>query len=207
MPTAETIVVVTLAGLALSASPGPSMLYVLSRSVGQSRNAGLMSAAGLGVGGVVLALAAAFGLAALLEASPIAYSIVRYAGAAYLVYLGYDLIASREETRGEVAHVDTSSLWRIFYQGVLVEVLNPKTLLSFLAFIPQFVDQGRGSVTAQMLVLGVLVPLTAVPSDLIVATAGGTIADRMARRRTHQVLLKWGGGLFLMGLGVRIVLV
>jgi len=201
------MVVVTLAGLALSASPGPSMLYVLSRSVGQSRNAGLVSAAGLATGGVVLALAAAFGLAALLSTSPLAYTVVQYVGAAYLVYLGYDLIVSKDDTRGELEPVNAASLWRIFYQGVLVEVLNPKTMLFFLAFIPQFIDQERGSFTFQMLVLGVLVPLTAVPSDLIVATAGGTLADRLARRRKSQIILKWGGGLFLIVLGVRIVVV
>ena len=110
----------------------------------------------------MLALATAFGLAALLSASPLAYKVVQYAGAAYLVYLGYDLIASKDDTRGELEAVNAASLWRIFYQGVLVEILNPKTMLFFLAFIPQFIDQDRGSFTLQMLVLGVLVPLTAV---------------------------------------------
>lgn len=204
MPTPETLFVVALAGLALSASPGPSMLYVLSRSVGQSRDAGLVSAAGLAAGGVVLAFAAALGLAALLQASPVAYAIVQYAGALYLVYLGYDLLASKEEPRGELSRVNRNSLWRIFYQGVVVEVLNPKTVLFFLAFIPQFVDQDRGSTVLQMLVLGILVPLTAVPSDIIVATAGGTIADKIATRRRSQLVLKWVGGLFLIGLGLRI---
>lgn len=207
MPTAETIAVVTLAGLALSASPGPSMLYVLSRSIGQSRSAGLASAAGLAVGGVVLALATALGLAALLAASPIAYRIAEHLGAAYLVYLGIDLLRSKVSDRSEVSGVAVRSLWRIFYQGVIVEVLNPKTILFFLAFIPQFVDQARGSITVQMLVLGALVPLTAVPSDLIVAFAGGSLAERLAVRQRSQQVLKWIGGLFLIGLGVRIVFV
>jgi threonine/homoserine/homoserine lactone efflux protein len=206
MPTIETIFAVTLAGLALSASPGPSMLYVLSRSIGQSRNAGFMSAAGLATGGLVLALATAMGLAALFTTSPVAYAIVQYGGAAYLFYLGVDMICSRDETTSEVQEIRRTSLWRVFYQGVVVEVLNPKTILFFIAFIPQFVDAELGSLPAQMLVLGILVPLTAIPSDLIVASTGGTLATQITRNQLIHQALKWAAGLFLIALGGRVLI-
>jgi threonine/homoserine/homoserine lactone efflux protein len=205
MPSFETIVVVTLAGLALSASPGPSMIYVLSRSIGQDRNAGYASAAGLATGGTLLALAAALGLSALFAASVAAYTAVQFGGAAYLCYLGIDLIASKEESKSALEQVRRSSLWRIFYQGILVEVFNPKTILFFIAFIPQFVDAELGSVPLQMLVLGILVPLTAVPSDIIVATTGGSLAMLISANRRAHTILKWLAGLFLIGLAANIL--
>ena len=205
MPSIETVFVVTLAGLALSASPGPSMLYVLSRSIGQSRNAGFVSAVGLATGGMVLAVATALGLSALFATSSFAYAIVQYCGAAYLVYLGVNTLTSRESGKDPIDRVRNASSWKIFYQGVIVEVMNPKTILFFLAFIPQFVDAERGSLSLQMLVLGLIVPLTAVPSDLIVAITGGTLAQRISTHRTAHLALKWLSGLFLVGLGVRIL--
>ncbi len=209
MPSVETLVAVTLAGLALSASPGPSMLYVLSRSVGQSRAAGLASAAGLAAGGVVLALAAALGLAATVTLSPTLYVVVRTGGGLYLIYLGLnalrDIWGSREEIRPDARSARAQQpLSRIFYQGVLVEVLNPKTILFFLAFLPQFVDSTGASIAVQMLILGALVPLTAVPSDLIVAMSGGTLADKLASHRRTSVALQGLSAAVLIGLGIRI---
>jgi threonine/homoserine/homoserine lactone efflux protein len=206
MPTLETIIIVTLAGLALSASPGPSMLYVLSRSIGQSKGAGYASAGGLAAGGMLLALAAALGLSALFATWTIAYTVVEVGGAAYLCYLGIDMIASESESMNTLEKVRRSSLWRTFYQGVAVEVFNPKTILFFIAFIPQFVEAEVGSVTLQMLVLGILVPLTAIPSDIIVATMGGSLAGLISAHRTGQTILKWVGGLFLIGLAARILI-
>ena len=154
-----------MAGIALSVSPGPSMLYVLSRSIGQSRNAGYMSAFGLAVGGTVLAVATALGLSALLATTPLVFTVIKYCGAAYLVYLGIDMVWAKNEGGNErIDKVRVESLPRIFWQGVIVEILNPKTVLFSWRFIPQFVDEQLGSATFQMLVLGVIVPLTAIPS-------------------------------------------
>ncbi len=205
MPTFETIIIVTFAGLALSASPGPSMLYVLSRSVGQSHTAGLVSAAGLAVGGFVHVIAAALGLAALFNYLPGVFTAIKFAGAFYLIYLGIDMIRDHQDDAptgpSKVRHL---SLRRIFYQGILVETLNPKTLLFFVAFLPQFVDQQLGSVGVQMVVLGALVPLTAIPSDLIVALTGGGIAQHLARNRAMSRWLSWLAGAILIGLGLNI---
>lgn len=206
MPTFQTIVVVALAGLALSASPGPSMLYVLSRSVGQSRGAGLVSAAGLAVGGFVHVVAAALGLVALFMYLPSMFVVLKFVGAVYLIYLGIGMVrdGGDEDADKGLEQVRQLSLRRIFYQGILVEVLNPKTLLFFVAFLPQFVDYRRGSIVSQMLVLGALVPLTAIPSDLIVAFTGGNIAQRLARNRTASRALSWLAGAILVGLGLNL---
>lgn len=205
MPSVETIVVVTLAGLALSASPGPSMLYVLSRSVGQSHVAGLVSAAGLAVGGLAHVIAAALGLAALFAYLPSVFLALKILGAIYLIYLGIDMIRGHQSgDQTDLEKVRRLSLRRIFYQGILVEVLNPKTLLFFVAFLPQFIDHQRGPIGTQMLILGALVPLTAVPSDLIVALTGGGIAQHLSRNRTMSWVLSWIAGVILIGLGLNI---
>ena len=206
MPSLESIIAVALAGLALSASPGPSMLYVLSRSVGQSRAAGLASAIGLGLGGVLLAAATALGLAAVLEQSQGAIDALRIAGSAYLVFLGVSMIWEAHATQPqklEVSDVRKHSLSTIIWQGVLVEFLNPKTVLFFVLFLPQFVEASGGSisddnVTLQLLVLGILVPLTAVPSDLIVAFVGGSVAQTVNNNPMISKVLSWVGGLTLI---------
>lgn len=180
------------------------MLYVLSRSVGQSRAAGLASSIGLALGGMALAIAGALGLAAVFIASPVLYGVVKFGGALYLLYLGGQMIFSKNGRDGEVKAVKQLGFFEICYQGFLVELLNPKTLLFFVAFLPQFIEPERGSVTLQMLVLGMLVPLTAIPSDIIVAFTGGTLARQFSRNRHLRRSLEWVGGLFLIGLGLRI---
>ncbi len=206
MPSLESIIAVVLAGLALSATPGPSMLYVLSRSVGQSRAAGLASAIGLGLGGVLLAAATALGLAAVLERSEWAIDVLRIAGSVYLVYLGAHMIWEAHASQPQKLMVQTvrrRNLSTIIWQGVLVEFLNPKTVLFFVLFLPQFVEASGGSisdgnVTLQLLILGILVPLTAVPSDLIVAFVGGSVARTVNDNPVISKALSWLGGLTLI---------
>lgn len=212
LPSSETIAMVALAGLALSATPGPSMLYVLSRSVGQSRAAGLASALGLGLGGVILAAATALGLAAVLQQSGWAIEVLRIAGSLYLIYLGLSMIWEARANAAEefeIQAVREKSFFSIVWQGVLVEVLNPKTVLFFVLFLPQFVVQAGGEVSgdnvaAQLLILGVLVPLTAVPSDLIVAFVGGSVAQKVNDNPSVRVALSWIGGLILIAIAVNL---
>ena len=207
MPEWETIAIVAFAGLALSASPGPSMLYVLSRSIGQSHQAGLMSAAGLAAGGLVHVVAAALGLAVVFTWFPAVFVALKLAGALYLCYLGVSMLLEKlADSQQQLKKVQPLSLRQIFYQGILVEALNPKTLLFFVAFLPQFVDPENGSVSTQMLILGALVPLTAIPSDLIVALTGGGIAARLARSPLANRVLNWLGGLILILLGLNLFL-
>lgn len=205
MPSAETMLIVALAGFALSATPGPSMLYVLSRSVGQSRAAGLASAIGLGIGGLFLAVIAALGLAAIFQQSATAYYTLTVAGAIYLIYLGSRMIIEERSTRAEafeVTRVEQRSIGKIVWQGILVEILNPKTVLFFMAFIPPFVEMDRGDVTLQLLILGILVPLTAIPSDIVVAIVGGSIAGAVRSNMMIKTGLSVLGGLFLIGIGI-----
>ncbi len=201
MPSLETLIMVIIAGLALSASPGPSMLYVLSRSLGQSRNAGLVSSAGLALGGMVHAVAAALGLSVIFNYLPVTYVLLQVLGAIYLLYLGYQMV-TEAQVLGEAEEVTDTPLRKIFLQGIMVEVLNPKTILFFVAFIPQFVNEERGSVPLQMLILGMLVPLTAVPSDIIVSFTGGSLARKILATPKLELALRFTGGAFLVGLGL-----
>lgn len=206
MPPLETMLSVALAGFALSASPGPSMLYVLSRSVGQSRAAGLASALGLGLGGVLLAVATALGLAALLARFDVLVVVLRYLGSAYLIWLGLGMIREARESAAvsfEAQKVEARSFSRIVWQGAMVELLNPKTVLFFALFLPPFVGVSAGldtspDVQKQLLILGILVPLTAIPSDLLVAYLGGSMAQAINSQRKLREGLAWFGGLVLI---------
>ena len=208
MPEFETMITVALAGLALSATPGPSMLYVLSRSVGQSRAAGFASAIGLGLGGVLLAIATAFGLSIVFATFEWVVPALRLIGSLYLVWLGVDLIREAYRTSDDEMRtraVRHRSFGSIIWQGVWIELLNPKTVLFFALFLPPFVETGttggrEGPVWLQFLVLGALVPITAVPSDLAVAWMGGTAAERLTRSRNVRIGLAWTGGLILIGI-------
>lgn len=203
---------VALAGLALSATPGPSMLYVLSRSVGQSRAAGLASALGLGLGGVVLAAATALGLAAVFQQTSWSIEVLRIAGSIYLIYLGGQMILEARSSASEefkVREVRQHSFISIIWQGVLVELLNPKTILFFVLFLPQFVEASGGriegdNVATQLLILGILVPLTAVPSDLIVAFIGGSVAKTVDSNPAVRMALSWIGGLILIAIAINL---
>lgn len=142
------LALVALASLALAIVPGPAVLYILTRSMSQGRAAGVVSVAGIHVGTLVHIIAAALGLSALLIRSVVAFSVVKYAGAAYLIYLGIRTLRQKGEESGHVASRE-QSLKKVFYQGIVVNVLNPKTALFFFAFLPQFIEPGNGKETLQ----------------------------------------------------------
>ena len=212
MPSLEAMIAVALAGLALSATPGPSMLYVLSRTVGQSRAAGLASALGLCLGGIVLAVATALGLAAVFEASSWMVTALRFVGSAYLIWLGIDMIRGAKadaQVTLDVEKVEQKPFSSIIWQGIIVEVLNPKTVLFFALFLPPFINAGDiqgtdANVTMQLLVLGALVPLTAIPSDLVVAFMGGTMAKVINREKAMRERMAWAGGLILIAIALNL---
>ena len=205
MPTTETIILFMAAALALNVTPGPSILYVMSRSVGQGRTAGLVSALGLGAGSLIHAGAAALGLSVILAYSPLAYTVVKYLGAGYLVYLGVRilLVGDRQLRTAVLAHV---SLTRVFWQGVVTELLNPKIVLFFMSFLPQFVDPARGSVAGQTLFLGLLFHVTGVPINMLVAVVGGAIASWLSQNPVFARVRNGLAGAVLIGLGVRLAL-
>src|SRR5882762_11286018 len=181
--------------------PGPAVTYVVSRSVGHGRAAGLVSVMGIVAGPLCHVVAAALGISALLTSSAVAFQIVKYLGAAYLVYLG---IKTLRRNDGQLLDADAAEtrLIRIFGQGLLVNLLNPKTALFFLAFLPQFVDPTRGHVSLQILQLGILFALMGWCSDSVYAVIAGTVAERIRgslRLRRVQRNLS-GGGLIALGL-------
>ncbi len=194
-----------LASLALLVVPGPAVLYIIARSVGQGRLAGVVSAAGVQVGASFHIAAAAIGLSAILLSSALAFDVVKYLGAAYLVYLGVRQLLGRGEAEGE-AIVRPESLRRVFIQGVIVNVLNPKTALFFFAFLPQFVDPARGSVALQVLLLGLLFVTLAILNDGAYAILAGTLGNWLRGNQRFWAGQRLFAGLVYIGLGVTMAL-
>ena len=202
IPSAASIGVFSIAAILLLLTPGPAVLYIVARSVEQGRIAGLASVCGITTGTLVHVLAAALGLSALLASSALAFAVVKYAGAGYLIYIGVRRILSRSDLPASPLKLPERSLGRLYRDGFLVNLLNPKTALFFLAFLPQFVDPSRGAVAAQITFLGVLFTLMGLTSDSLYALIAGT-AGRWVKRNGQY--LRWEryvtGGVFI-GLGV-----
>jgi len=189
------------AALVLLITPGPAVLYIVARSIDQGRRAGLVSMLGVHAGTLVHVAAAAAGLSALLAASATAFSVVKYLGAVYLISLGVRRLLDRGPATAP-ADVRPRPLRRAFLDGVVVNVLNPKTALFFLAFLPQFVDVSRGSVGAQILGLGLLFVLLGSITDGLYAVGAGTAAQWL--RGNPQFLRgeRWVAGSAYIGLGL-----
>jgi threonine/homoserine/homoserine lactone efflux protein len=171
------------AALTVGVSPGPGMMFAVARSVGQGRMAGAVSVAGLSAGSFVLCLAAAFGVAAVIAASRIAYDMLRYLGAAYLVYLAVRAVMIGGALPGREESGRREPLARVFRQGVVTNLLNPKSGLFYLAFVPPFTDPERGSVAAQFILLGIIFNLLGNTINLAVAWFFGGIADWLSAHR------------------------
>lgn len=192
-----------LSALLLNITPGPDTLYIVGRSSSQGLRAGALAALGIGAGALVHVSAAALGLSAILAASATAFTVVKWVGAAYLLYVGVGLIRSSGATSaGAVTDDRTLSLRGVFLQGFFTNVLNPKVALFFLAFLPQFVDPSRGAVAFQIAFLGLLFTVMGLTSDALYALVAGT-AGRWVKGNAH--FLRWEryvtGGVFI-GLGV-----
>jgi threonine/homoserine/homoserine lactone efflux protein len=187
----------SLTAVALLVIPGPAVLYVVVQSAEQGRRIGLASVAGLHLGTLVHVTAATVGLSALIVASAVAFSVIKYAGAAYLIYVGVRKLLGGDELAQLRRQRD--SLQRAFVRGTIVNVLNPKTALFFLAFLPQFIDTDRGGVWSQALVLGLVFVGLGLVTDSLYAVAAGTIGGALRRRRRA---LRYGSGVAFVGLGV-----
>jgi threonine/homoserine/homoserine lactone efflux protein len=201
VPDLSTLGLFALAAIALLVVPGPSVLYVITRSVDQGRKAGLVSVLGLHTGTAIHVAAAATGLSAVLLASAAAFQIVKLAGAMYLIGLGISKLLGRgSQQRLGLA---PASLRRIYGQGFVVNLLNPKTALFFVAFLPQFVEPARGPVAVQVFVLGLLYITLGLLSDSTYAVVAGTLAPRLRRRRPGTVSRpERATGLVYVGLGI-----
>jgi len=164
------------AAVAINIAPGPDLLYIISKTIAQGRKIGFASSLGVSSGALVHVFAAALGLSAILATSAIAFSIVKYFGAAYLVYLGIKSLMSKGTTFDSADEKEEEfTPWQAFRQGVLVDVLNPKVAIFFMAFLPQFIRPEMGSTSAQLIGLGILVILIAIVIEFaIVLTAAQT---------------------------------
>lgn len=190
-----------LASLALVVVPGPAVLYIITRSVNQGRTAGFASAAGIATGGLVHVAAATLGLSALLASSAVAFSAVKYLGAAYLIYLGIRTLVTRTD-RVAATGPTSRTLRNLYSQGVVVQALNPKVALFFLAFLPQFVDPSRGSVVSQTLVLGAMFIAIGLCSDSLYALLAGTAGDWLKRQAAFASAQRYVAGGVFIGLGL-----
>ncbi|MFG2073881.1 LysE family translocator [Nonomuraea maritima] len=199
MPEISTLVVFCAATLALLIVPGPAVLYIVTRSVAQGTAAGLISVAGVHVGSVVHVAAAALGISALLATSATAFTVVKYAGVAYLVWLGVRKLMRRGG--GEQAvELPVHSKRRLFWEGVVVNVLNPKTAVFFLAFLPQFADPSAGPIAPQILVFGLLWILLGMASDGTYAMLAAAVAGRVRGSARVRRRLDVGSGVVYLGL-------
>jgi threonine/homoserine/homoserine lactone efflux protein len=191
------------ATLILNLTPGPDMMYIIARSLGQGRRAGLVSALGITGGCLFHAFAATVGIAALLRSWPIAFQMVRYAGAVYLVYLGIRLLFRRRRVGEFEATAPSAPLGAIFRQGMITNLLNPKVALFFLAFLPQFVVPTRGSATLQLAVLSIYFIFSTTFFNLAVALLSGVAGDYLRRGRNIARMERASGAVFI-ALGLRV---
>jgi threonine/homoserine/homoserine lactone efflux protein len=199
MPNGSTLLLFAGASLALLAIPGPAVIYVVTRSLDQGRAAGIVSMLGVETGTFAYALAAAAGLTGLIAASATAFTVVRYAGAAYLLYLGARKLLAPEEPQEVAVGAGRS---RLFLKGLLVQLLNPKIAIFFVAFLPQFVDASRGPIALQILVLGTIFTMLAVLSDGAYVVLAGAVGGWIRTgRRARRWLAKLSGGVYI-GLGL-----
>jgi threonine/homoserine/homoserine lactone efflux protein len=189
------------ASLALLLVPGPAVLYITARSANQGRLAGLVSVLAIETANFLQAVAATLGLSAILLSSALAFDVVKYLGAAYLIYLGIRKLFAREAETGEQA-IHQESLKRIYWQGFAINLLNPKTALFYFAFLPQFVDPARGNVTAQTLLLGALFVGMACITDSLYALLASSLADRLRGNHHFQKGQRYFAGLVYVGLGI-----
>ena len=189
------------AALALLLIPGPAVLYITARSASQGRVAGLVSVLAIETANFMQAVAAALGLSAILLSSALAFDVVKYLGAAYLIYLGIrKLMVS--DNGAEDEDVKQESLARIYWQGFAVNILNPKTALFFFAFLPQFVDPAKGNVVMQNLLLGAIFVGMAIITDSMYALLASSLAGKLTGNKRFQKGQRYFAGLVYIGLGI-----
>ena len=192
-------------GLLLNISPGPDTLYILARTASQGPRGGAVAALGIGAGLMIHTVAAALGLSAILAASATAFGIVKWIGAAYLVYLGAVLFLSRPAHRPQTPVLPAATLRTVFFQGLLTNVLNPKVALFFLAFLPQFIEPATPDKTAAFLFLGLIFNVNGTLWNLFVAWSAARLSNRLRSAR-HTLWLNRTIGALLVYLGVRLAI-
>ena len=195
------------AAFAINISPGPDIIYILSKTIAGGRKIGIASSLGVCSGAMVHVFAAALGLSAILATSATAFSLVKYVGAAYLIYLGIQAIRSKGKTFDRVdAKSQKTTPWQAFKQGALVDILNPKVAIFFMAFLPQFVRPELGHTSVQIIVLGGLVIVVAIVVEFFIVLAAAQTTNFFRNNRKCSLWLDRVSGSVLIGLGIRLAL-
>ncbi|WP_369990976.1 LysE family translocator [Pseudomonas xanthosomatis] len=205
MPELANLLAFALICLGMVLTPGPNMIYLISRSICQGRAAGLISLGGVALGFVVYMLCAALGITALVMAVPLAYDALRIAGALYLLYLAWQALRPGGRSPFQVRDLPADSPRRLFGMGLLTSLLNPKIAVMYLSLMPQFIESGHGSVLSQSLVLGCTQIAVSVTVNALIAVMAGSIAVFLAGRPFWQQVQRWLMGTVLAGLAVRML--
>ena len=203
MPHIATLLGFALVSLGMVLTPGPNMIYLISRSITQGPTAGIVSLGGVALGFVFYMLCAAFGITALLFAVPYAYDALRFAGAAYLLWLAWQAVKPNGRSPFQVKKLQVDGPRKLFAMGFVTNLLNPKIAMLYLALLPQFIDPAVGSVLTQSLVLGAIQTFISVGVNAMIALAAGSIALFLGRRPTWLLLQRWLMGTVLAGLAVK----
>ncbi|MEO9339886.1 LysE family translocator [Mesorhizobium sp. SB112] len=203
MPEISSLLAFALIALGMVLTPGPNMVYLISRSISQGRKAGLISLGGVALGFVFYMLCAAFGITALVVAIPYAYDTLRFAGALYLLYLAWQAVRPGGRSPFQVRDLPVDSPRKLFMMGFLTNLLNPKIAVMYLSLLPQFIDPAVGSVLTQSLTLGLTQIVISVGVNALIAMAAGSIAVFLAGRPMWLVVQRWIMGTVLAGLAVR----
>ncbi len=203
MPTTASLIAFALLALGMALTPGPNMIYLISRSIGQGPKAGFISLGGVALGFLFYMLCAAFGITAFMMAVPFAYDALRIGGALYLLYLAWQAIKPGGRSPFQVRDLPVDGPRRLFAMGFVTNLLNPKIAVMYLSLLPQFIDPHRGSVLVQSLVLGSVQIVASVSINAIVALMAGSIATFLAGRPRWATIQRWIMATLLGGLAVR----
>lgn len=203
MPDAANWIAFALIALGMVLTPGPNMIYLISRSISQGRTAGLISLGCVATGFLFYVFSAAFGITALLVAIPLAYDALRFAGALYLLWLAWQAVRPGGRSPFQVKELPKDSPKKLFMMGLMTNLLNPKVAVMYLSLLPQFIDPDRGSVFTQLLVLGATQVSISISVNAIIAVTAGSIAVFLARRPAWAVIQRWLMGTVLAGMAVR----
>lgn len=207
MPSTELLIAFVATTAIFAFMPGPAMLYAAAQTLARGRWSGLMAALGIHIGGYVHVIAAAAGLSVLFHAVPLAYMAVKFIGAAYLVWLGISLFRAKVQGDGDLPVIEPKSARRAFFESITVEVLNPKTAIFFMAFLPQFIDASATfPVWLQFFLLGMIVNTMFSTADVIGVVLAGAMINRLRRSSRAQRLMQRAGGAVLVGLGLHVAL-
>lgn len=205
MPETANLIAFALIALGMVLTPGPNMVYLISRSICQGRKAGLISLGGVALGFVFYMLCAALGITAIVMAVPYAYDALRLGGALYLLYLAWQVLKPGGRSPFQVKDLPKDSDSKLFMMGFLTNLLNPKIAVMYLSLLPQFISPEHGSVLAQSLVLGSVQIAISVSVNAIIAVTAGSLAVVLASRPSWLVAQRWLMGMVLTGLALRIL--